>query len=398
MLGHFMNDLFPGLLPTLNPLFKEQFHLTKTEVGLIPLAFSGVASLSQPLFGHLLDKHQRRWFASATLIWSGAFAAIYAFAPSFPVLLGLIALAGISSGAYHPLGATGAAQATGDRERQLAMSIYSVGGAGGYALGAVVAVALLGSFGLHGLVILIVPAALTAVFIYTELGRLDGPHRARQRRVTSGKIDLGPLALVVLVTLLRFWAFNSVFQFVSIWYDELGYTREFYGPLLMTIIIAGIFGTLAGGVLADRVGQRRFVAITLLASIPTLLIFVGFPGPIAFFTGSLFALFCDATISVTLVMAQRMMPGRLGMASGVILGLSFVGGAIGAPITGALADRIGTQPALMSLSIMLLASAVIASLLPRAVELTGARAGESDDRVGLGDDPVVAPVGHVARR
>ena len=147
----------------------------------------------------------------------------------------------------------------------------------GYALGALVAVALLGSFGFHGLVILIIPAALAAGFIYTELGRVRRPHRTRRPRVATGEIAIGPFALVVLVTLLRFWAFNSVFQFISIWYDELGYTREFYGPLLTTIIVAGIVGTLAGGVLADRVGQRRFVTITLLASIPALLHLRRFP-------------------------------------------------------------------------------------------------------------------------
>src|SRR5688500_11592715 len=104
MLGHFTNDMFAGVLAVLFPTFKDRFDLSNAGVGLVTLAYTGMASLTQPLFGHLVDRHGRRWYASATLLWGAACAAGYGFAPSYGVLLLLAALAGIASGAYHPLG------------------------------------------------------------------------------------------------------------------------------------------------------------------------------------------------------------------------------------------------------------------------------------------------------
>jgi FSR family fosmidomycin resistance protein-like MFS transporter len=164
--------------------------------------------------------------------------------------------------------------------------------------------------------------------------------------------------------MLRHWAFLSVLQFSPIWYSELGFGQAFYGLLAALIIMGGAAGTLFGGVFADRLGGRRIVASTMFLTIPALLIYAAFPGPQGLLLGALFGFFCDASVAVTLVMAQRLMPGRIGVASGVILGVGFVTGGIGVPITGRIADLFGMQVALASLSVMLLAGTLIALTIP----------------------------------
>ncbi|HEU5430273.1 MAG TPA: MFS transporter, partial [Thermomicrobiales bacterium] len=64
MLGHFTNDLFAGVLVMLYPVMKLKFGLTYAEIGLVTLAYSTMSSLTQPFFGHLSDRHFRRWFPS----------------------------------------------------------------------------------------------------------------------------------------------------------------------------------------------------------------------------------------------------------------------------------------------------------------------------------------------
>ncbi len=364
MLGHFTNDIFAGVLPMLFPIMKNRFDLSNAEVGLATLAYTGASSLSQPFFGYISDHHGRRWYASATLIWGSAFVSFYGYASSFSLFLSLAFLAGIGSGAYHPLGASNAAAVTTDRYKNVAMSLYTVGGTSGYALGPLIAVALLALFGPHGTIVLIVPGVLVATLLLGQMRQVERVRRssdlARGAEPVSGSPPWPMLARLIGVVMLRSWVFLAVVQFVPIWYDDLGHSSAFYGGLVTTIILSGAVGTLIGGATADCIGQRRVVVVSLLASVPALLLFVTFPGRIALLTGALFGLCCDASLSATLVAAQRMLPRRSGVASGVILGLGFITGGIGVPTTGWLADRIGVQSALMLVSTFCVAAAALA--------------------------------------
>ena len=105
-----------------------------------------------------------------------------------------------------------------------------------------------------------------------------------------------------------------------------------------------------------------------MLTIPALLLYVAFPGPQGLLLAALFGFFCDASLSVTLVMAQRLVPGRVGVASGVILGLGFVTGGIGVPITGRIADLFGMQVALASLTVLLAIGSLVALTIPTGRE------------------------------
>lgn len=394
MLGHFTNDMFGGVLPILFPTMQGRFDLSNAQVGLAATAYTGMASLTQPLFGHLSDRHGRRWFASVVLLWHVVFVAAYGFAPSWPVFLLFAGMAGIASGAYHPLGASNAALVSEDRYKNGAMSLYTVGGTSGWALGPLVAVALLALFGPRGTAALLVPGTIVAVLIFSQMHFVE--HARQARAAVAGTVRSavtrpawGPLARVVGVTMLRSWAFFSVIQFIPLWYADLGYAPSFYGVLVTTIILAGAVGTLLGGALADRIGQRRIIVGSLALAIPALLLFVGLPGPWALATGAFFGLTADASLSVTLVMAQRLVPGRVGVTSGVILGLGFVTGGIGVPLTGRLADAVGIQAALGSLGILSGLAALLALTIPRD---TVAPAGESEAVERTAHEPAGAAI------
>jgi len=372
MFGHFSNDLFAGVLPMLFPVMKDRFDLSNATVGLATLAYTGASSLSQPFFGFLFDRGIRRWYPSAILLWASVFVASYGFAGSFALFVFLAAMAGVASGAYHPLGASNAAVITEDRHQNTALSFYTVGGTSGFALGPLVAVGLLAAFGTRGTGWLIVPGAAAAALLLVQMPRVMAA-KARRVAIARGRPaaavvrpQWGALARVIGVVMLRSWVFLSVLQFVPVWYDELGYGRGMYGALQTTIVLAGAVGTLLGGALADRVGQRRVILVSMILAIPALLLFAGLPGPIAFLTGALFGIICDSSLSVTLVVAQRLLPGRVGMASGVILGLGFITGGIGVPITGAIADALGIQTALMLLGVLLVAGAALGLTVPAA--------------------------------
>jgi FSR family fosmidomycin resistance protein-like MFS transporter len=371
MLGHFANDLLSGILPVLFPVMKIEFRVTNAELGLITLVFTASSSLTQPLFGYFSDTHGRRWFIPLTLVWGATCVSLYGLAPSYNVVFLLAALAGIGSGAFHPLGASNAAAVSSGQHRNAALAWYTVAGSTGYGLGPLLAVALLAIFGPPGTLFLIVPGVIAAALIWPQMRVVERARQARTIAIEAARTapQWRPLTRVILVTMLRSWVSLSVLQMSPIWYSELGFGRAFYGPLATIIIIAGAFGTLCGGGFADRIGQRRVVAGAIALTIPALTLYALFPGPQGLLLAALFGFISDASLSVTLVMAQRLMPGRVGVASGLILGLGFVTGGIGVPITGRIADLFGMQTALLSLTALLALGSLIALTLPSGTEI-----------------------------
>ena len=371
MLGHFTNDMLGGLLTLFLPVAKSRFALDNSEVGLVALAYAAASSLSQPIFGWFTDRSLRRWIPAVVLLWGGTFASLYGVASSYAMLLLFAALAGLASGAYHPIGASSAAAVVDPRTRNRALSVYTVGGTSGYALGPLVGVALLAMFGPSGTLLMLPVAAVISVLLFREmsnvLGRVQTGRTASAAAGPSPAVPYGALARVIGTVMLRSWVFLSLLQFVPVWYDELGYSRSLYGPLVTTVILAGAAGTLIGGAMADRIGGRRVLLASLTLSIPPLLMFVAVPGPWAFLAGAAFGLIADSSLSVTLVAAQRLLPGRTGVASGIILGLGFVTGGIGVPVTGRIADAIGIAPALTTLAGVAVLATGVALTIPRVV-------------------------------
>ena len=388
MLGHFSNDMLGGVLPILFPLMKLQYGLTNAQLGLVTLAFTAMSSLTQPIFGYFSDKYGRRWFVPITLIWGACFASAYGFATGFAMFIILAGLAGIGSGAFHPLGASNAAAVSGDENRNAAMSWYTVSGAVGYGLGPLIGTALLAAFGAHGTIWLLIPGFTAAALIWSQMHVVERARAARAaiNRGLDAQPAWGIVSRIILISMTRSWVFLSVLQLSPIWYAELGFDRAFYGTLATVIIVSGAVGTLFGGNFADRFGQRRIIASSLALTIPALLIYAAFPGPQALILGAIFGFFCDASISVTLVMAQKLVPGRVGIASGVILGLGFVTGGIGVPITGRLADLFGMQIALSSLVVMLIAGTLLTFTLPATAAEVRAETQPDHTTRGSGND------------
>ncbi len=366
MLGHFTVDMFGGLLPILYPLMAIAFNLNLADVGLVALAYTAASSLSQPLFGFVADRYGSRYLAPASLIWAAIMFGLVGFSPNTGMLALLAALAGLGSGAYHPQGAANASAVTGALQKNTAMSFYTVGGTSGYALGPILGAIIFGIFGRHGSIVLAPVGIVSALLVLRSFKRLGlgMPEAHQEARSKQRKIRWRPLIPVLTVSMLRNLVLLSVVTFVPLWYRDLGYSAAFYGILTSLMIAGGAVGAIFGGLLADRFGQRRVLIAGLGLSVPALAVFMLNPGPSALLLGPIFGLLGDGPVSITLVIAQRLLPGRVGMASGFVLGLGFVAAGVGAPITGVLADRVGTPNAMMAVSTLMFVAIIAALLIP----------------------------------
>jgi FSR family fosmidomycin resistance protein-like MFS transporter len=363
--GHLTVDMYPGVLPVLYPLLTDKFDLKLSTVGLVALAYSGMASISQPLFGWIADRHGTRLIGLA-LMWTAGTFCLLGFAPTFPLLVALAALAGIGSGAYHPMGALNASAVIPEGQRNTAMSIYVTGGTLGIAMGPLIGAALFALFGVHGTALLILPGVAFALWLLVEMRTISKRlvRRPRSGAVAAPPIPVGPLAVVIGMMMLRSWTMFGIQSFIPSWYKELGYHAGFYSALATTLLLTSALGTVGSGSLADRHGRRVLLLISSILSVPCVLLFAQFPGPPAFLTAALIGLLAASTGPLLLVIAQQLMAGRAGMASGLILGLGFVMGAIGVPIMGAIADAHGIQNAMRVQAIVAAGTIVLAWFLP----------------------------------
>jgi FSR family fosmidomycin resistance protein-like MFS transporter len=370
MLGHFTIDCHVGLLAVLYPLLIDRFGLNLTTVGLVSLAYTGVSSISQPLFGWLADRSGTRLIGLA-LLWTATTFALSGFAPTFGLVLLLVGLAGLGSGAYHPLGALNASAVIPAPLRNTAMSIYVTGGTLGVALGPLLGAVLFSIFGMPGTAFMLLPGLTIGLWlIYDMRARAWQEHGAAGRRsVAHAPIPILPLLAVIGVMMSRSWMVFSLESFIPTWYASLGYSASFYGPLATTVVLASAAGTVGCGSLADRYGRKAVIIATLVLSIPAIFLFARFPGPLGFLSGALVGLSAASSGPLTLVMAQQLMAGRAGMASGLILGLGFVTGAIGVPITGMLADAYGMSVAIQAQILLVLATIGLALLLPSEAKI-----------------------------
>jgi len=363
MLGHFTVDSYVGLLPVLYPLFINRFQLNLETVGLITLAYSGLASVSQPLFGILADRYGTR-FTGLALAWTATTFAAVGFVPTFPALVAIAALSGLGSGAFHPFGALTVRGLLPDRGANTAMSVYVTGGTVGVAAGPLIGVVLVSVFGVHGTVAMLLPGTAIAGYLLlamrTRVVRPAVPTAtpADLRRV----LPLASIAATIGVMASRNATIFTLQAFTPTWYHQLGYQPWFYGPLVTTLVLSSALGTVGCGALADRFGRKAVIMASLLVSIPVVALYVLLPGPLGFVWAVLVGFLAASTGPLTLMLAMELMAGRAGLASGLILGLAFVTGAIGVPLTGAVADKIGLQAAL-GLQVAVVAVTILVALV-----------------------------------
>jgi len=369
-LGHFTVDMYSGMIPVLYPLFTREFDLSLSRVGFISLAYSGASSVSQPFFGHLADRRGTR-FIGLALMWTAMTYSFFGFAPSFTALLALAAFSGLGSGLYHPLGAVNARAVIDERSRNASMSLYVTGGTLGVASGPLAGALLTHFFGLHGTALMIVPGASISVLMLFQMRDIS-KRLVRQPRPAGGnhgEIPYRTLGIVIAMMALRSWTISGLQNYVPTWYHDLGYSSFYYGALVTTLLVCTALGTLGSGTLADRYGRRFPIVVSAILSVPTILIFAQFPGGMAFLWIGMIGFLAASTLPLLLVIAQELMAGRAGMATGLVLGLGFAFSAVGVPITGAIADRWGIQNAMRGQALIGLASVGVAFLLPTETKI-----------------------------
>jgi MFS transporter, FSR family, fosmidomycin resistance protein len=366
--GHLATDLAQGSLPALLPYLVDKFDLTYTLAAALVLAATISSSLIQPAFGLWSDTRGALWLLPAGVALAGVGMAATSVAPAYWVALVCVLLAGIGVAAYHPEGSKFASYVSGSK-RASGMSFFSVGGNVGFALGPLLAAAFISIFGLHGAVLLAVPGLLVAAALIAVRDYLAAFAPSAAEQASSGAIQAAErrgLTLLLVVVGLRSVAHMGLFTFIPLWEESLGHSATFGTVVLGGFLIAGAVGTLCGGPLADRFGRRPVLRWSFVVATPLILVYVLVGGPIGIAAVILAGAAVIGTFGVSLVMSQEYMPSRVGMASGLSIGLAIGLGGVAALTLGAIADAVDLEAALLCTAIGPALALFVSMFLPPA--------------------------------
>lgn len=343
--GHFLIDLCQGMVPALVPFLIQDFELTYFAAGSLVFAVSAMSSLTQPFFGIWADRISLPALLPASILLAGGSFCLAAQSPTYAGMFLGMALSGLGVAAFHPEAARTAHQLAGHRVG-LGMSLFTVGGSAGFAVAPVLTTSLVLAMGRPGLLLLLLPCLMTAVVVRIMVHRpppvslpTDGEVRADNIAPDSW---LG-FTMLSVVTLCRSVVFFGLNTFICLyWMDHLGYSLEAGESALAYFLGLGVAGTVLGGWLADRLSARAVLRIGfVLAAISLPLVGWADHGWIRLGALGVLAVASFLPASVVVVLGQAYLPNRIGMASGVTLGLAVSVGGMTTPLLGYLADHYG---------------------------------------------------------
>src|SRR5476651_2550763 len=370
-LAHLINDLIQSVLPSIYPMLKANYGLTFTQVGLITLTFQLTASLLQPWVGYYTDRHPKPWLLPAGTVCTLIGILMMSQVGSFPLILLAAGLIGVGSSTFHPEASRVARLASGGRYG-FAQSLFQVGGNVGSALGPLLAAAVIIGRG-QGNIAWFALMSATAIAVLYGVSRWYRSHLAGLPRkaaapmgtgLSRGRVAgaLGVLALLVFSKYIYMASLSSYYTFYLI--DKFGLSVGSAQMYLFLFLAAVAGGTFLGGPIGDRVGRKRVIWISILGAAPFTLML---PYVDLFWTGVLTVLIgfvISSAFSAIVVFAQELVPGKVGMISGVFFGLMFGVSGIGAAAMGHIADVAGIAYVYKLCSFLPLLG-VLTVLLPR---------------------------------
>ncbi len=347
---HMLNDMMQSLLPAIYPGLKDELHLSFTQIGLVTLAYQITASILQPLVGLYADRRPTPLALPGGTLFSLAGLMVLSAAHSYGLLLVGASLMGMGSSVFHPESSRVARMAAGARHG-LAQSMFQVGGNAGQALGPLAAALVVVRWGQSSLAFFALLALLSCAVLWNVaqwyrhhgLARLDGMAGGRRGSVAlpQGAVLRGIAILLALIfsKYVYLASLTSYFTFYLI--HRFGVTVEVAQLHLFAFLTAVALGTIAGGPLGDRFGRKHVIWFSILGALPFTLMLphVGlfWTGPLTMVIGLILA----SAFPAIVVFAQELVPGKIGMISGLFFGFSFGMGGLGAAVLGTVADRYG---------------------------------------------------------
>ncbi len=365
--GHLATDICQSALPAILPFLKAKLLLSYTMAGIIMLASNITSSVIQPLFGYLSDRKEKAFLLPAGCLCAGLGLSLLSLPDHYGFVLLLVIVSGLGIASYHPEGFKTARFFTGDK-MATGLAVFTVGGNVGLALGPLAPTFITTYFGFDYLPLMLL-FSLASLVLLAHSWRLLS--HARTQPVAGGSSQTRPskaayvsLGLPVAPVIMRSWTHFGLMAYIPFYYIDYEKGDPLYaGTLVSVFLLGGAIGTLVGSPVADRWGYKRYLMMSLTLTSLLLPLILVTHGLMLFVTLGAVGMVLISSFTVTMVMAQELLPNRMGMASGLMAGFAIGTGGIGVTLLGVIADHLGVPAALKSIMLLPLIGLLLACFI-----------------------------------
>ncbi|SEJ45394.1 MFS transporter, FSR family, fosmidomycin resistance protein [Propionispira arboris] len=380
-LGHFFCDIGMGALPAILPFFILQYGMDYQSAAGLMFASCFLSSVVQPAFGYLADRTSKIWFMPLGVFVSGAAMGLAGLFENYWAIFAVVTLSGIGSAIFHPEAARMIHKISGTK-KGTALSIFSVGGNSGFAVGPMIAVATITAFGMKGtaifcflalimsfVLLMIVPKIKAAIVEKYSLSAATNIE-SKVKKV-GAKNDWSSFSRLTMLIIFSSIVICGLRSFIPLyWVQVMGLSTAAAGSALTLLFTLGIVTTFIGGLLADKLGYLKVVQFSYVLLVPMVAMLSQTTNPVMAYLLMIpigFAMF--APFSSIVVLGQSYLARSIGFASGVTLGLSFSVGGVIVPFIGRFADTYGLNATMELLAVVAIFAAIFAFFLPKPVKV-----------------------------
>jgi len=356
--GHGLNDSYGAFLSALLPILIGRFGISLALAGLLSSVRMSVASFGQLPLGAMADRTGARWLVLLGPALTCAAMSLLGILPTYGAVAVALLVSGIGTAAFHPAAAS--LVSGGDGRRGIAMALFSAGGTLGSALGPLLIAAVVGTLGLSFTPLLLLPAGALLVLLFRVLPR-DARPAPRGRLRLRHHPNAGQLGRLWGIGVLREFVSASYVTFLAVLWTGRGASLTVAGLALTVYALSGAVGDLVGGRLSDRFGRKRVILGSVVGAMPFFYLFLLTDGILSFVFLALSGALLIASIPVSVVFGQELVPEQRGLVSGVLMGMAWGVGALLMALVGYLGDVLGLEIALGILTVLLIPAAVLAA-------------------------------------
>ena len=366
-MAHLVTDIYIPVLPAILPLLIANNGYSYLAAGLLVTAYNLTSSFTQPVIGWLSDTKGFTINISVSLFTSAIFVALMGITQNYILLILFAVLAALGHALFHPAALSLVSRLCTSENRGRITSYFVVGGNFGYAIGPVIAGALVWWLGLPGLLLLIIPSIIMVFGLRHLLpGGIAGASAGHPVPVHfSGKApSKKPFIILMVASILRAWAVFAAMTFLPMYLVTQGYTLVTATTIVTLMLLCGVGGQVVGGQISDRIGRKEFMVFALVCAIPAFYLFFASTGLVAIIAILLFGFFLWSTFAVAVAMSHELLPQNIGLASGIMLGLAIGFGGLGVAVNGMIADHYSLATALGTIPVPIAGAIVLMLLLP----------------------------------
>src|SRR5262245_822936 len=381
--AHFVLDSYSSFLFQLLPLMAAKLHLTPVQVGLLPSTLTITSSLMQPVYGVISDRYLKRSMSILGPLIAAIFLSSMGTADSLAGLMILVIFGGIGVGMFHPQSAALVSRAASEdgqgRNQGMVMSIFSSSGTVGYALGPILIALVVNRFGLENSWYTMVWGLAFWFILLRYCPTLETNLKSTHTTSLTGALRAawGPLTLLYFAVVLRSAVSVGVQTYLPFSLQSSGLTEMERSSVLAGFLFFGGAGGFFGGALADRLGARRVSLVAMLLAPPLLLASFSHEGMLSYILLLAGGTALNLPIPVSVVMAQRLVPGGASTVAALMMGFAWGAGALMTPLIGGLSTMIGYTHALMIVSFLPLISAALLWQYPKDQRIAHPKASEA---------------------